>query len=71
MPKGEFIGFQELCAHTNPEQVTLVPDDLQQITSDHGWQPGFLDDDLNNFIRSLTDSNARTSLFIDGGWTAR
>ena len=65
MPKGEFIGFQELCAHTNPEQVTLVPDDLQQITSDHGWQPGFLDDELNKFIRSLKDSNARTSLFID------
>jgi pyridoxine 5-phosphate synthase len=65
MPKGEFIGFQELCAHTNPEQVTLVPDDLQQITSDHGWQPGFLDDELNKFIRSLKDSYARTSLFID------
>ena len=65
MPKGEFIGFQELCAHTNPEQVTLVPDDLQQITSDHGWQPGFLDDELNKLIRSLKDSNTRTSLFID------
>ena len=65
MPKEEFIGFQELCAHTNPEQVTLVPDDLQQITSDHGWQPGFLDDELNKLIRSLKDSNTRTSLFID------
>ena len=65
LPKEEFIGFQELCAHTNPEQVTLVPDDLQQITSDHGWQPGFLDDELNNFIRSVKDLNTRTSLFID------
>ena len=65
MPKEEFIGFQELCAHTNPEQVTLVPDDLQQITSDHGWQPGFLDNKLRSFIGYLKDSNARTSLFID------
>jgi len=65
MPKGDFIGFQELCTQAEPEQVTLVPDDIQQITSDHGWQPGFLDDELNNFIRFLKDCNTRTSLFID------
>jgi len=62
---GSFIGFQELCAQANPHQVTLVPDDLNQITSDHGWQPGFLDNELKDFIDSLKDSNARTSLFID------
>ena len=65
MPKGDFIGFQDLCAQAKPDQVTLVPDDLQQITSDHGWQPGFLDNKLRNFIGCLKDSNARTSLFID------
>ncbi|RZO11165.1 MAG: pyridoxine 5'-phosphate synthase [SAR86 cluster bacterium] len=65
MPDGAFIGFQELCAQANPHQVTLVPDNLQQITSDHGWQPGFLDNELKGFIGSLKDSNARTSLFID------
>jgi pyridoxine 5-phosphate synthase len=65
MPKGDFIGFQELCARASPDQVTLVPDDLQQITSDHGWQPGFLDNELKDFVNSLKDSNARTSLFID------
>ena len=65
MPDGDFIGFQELCAQATPDQVTLVPDDLQQITSDHGWEPGFLDNKLKNFIDSLKDSNARTSLFID------
>ena len=65
IPDGAFIGFQELCAQANPHQVTLVPDNLQQITSDHGWQPGFLDNELKGFIGSLKDSNARTSLFID------
>ena len=65
MPKGDFIGFQDLCAQAKPEQVTLVPDDLQQITSDHGWQPGFLDNKLRSFIGYLKDTNARTSLFID------
>jgi pyridoxine 5-phosphate synthase len=65
MAQGDFIGFQDLCAQAKPEQVTLVPDDLQQITSDHGWQPGFLDNKLSSFIGYLKDSNARTSLFID------
>ena len=65
IPDGAFIGFQELCAQANPHQVTLVPDNLQQITSDHGWQPGFLDNELKGFIGLLKNSNARTSLFID------
>ena len=65
MPKGDFIGFKDLCAQAKPDQVTLVPDDLQQITSDHGWQPGFFDNKLRSFIGCLKDFNARTSLFID------
>ena len=70
MPKGDFIGFQELCTQAKPEQVTLVPDNLQQITSDHGWQPGFLDKKLKDFIDSLKGSRVRTSLFIDADTAA-
>ncbi|MBY4633572.1 pyridoxine 5'-phosphate synthase, partial [Rhizobium croatiense] len=29
--------FFDLCAGAAPEQVTLVPDDPAQATSDHGW----------------------------------
>lgn len=29
--------FLVLCEQTQPEQVTLVPDDPSQATSDHGW----------------------------------
>ncbi|HRN57183.1 MAG TPA: pyridoxine 5'-phosphate synthase, partial [Agriterribacter sp.] len=29
--------FIDLVLETKPQQVTLVPDDLGQITSDHGW----------------------------------
>ena len=65
LPHGDFIGFQELCAKAKPDQVTLVPDDLQQITSDHGWQPGSLDNELKDFVDSLKDTSIRTSLFID------
>src|ERR1700712_4816719 len=30
--------FFDLCAGVQPEQVTLVPDDPSQATSDHGWE---------------------------------
>tara|TARA_Y100000385_G_scaffold32218_1_gene30295 strand:+ start:397 stop:1152 length:756 start_codon:yes stop_codon:yes gene_type:complete len=65
LPEGDFIGFQELCMNATPDQITFVPDDLNQITSDHGWQPGFLDNELKNFLSFLHDSKSRTSLFID------
>nr|HEX2533622.1 pyridoxine 5'-phosphate synthase [Chitinophagaceae bacterium] len=29
--------FVDLVLETRPHQVTLVPDELGQITSDHGW----------------------------------
>jgi len=59
------VGFQELCTQSLPSQVTLVPDDLLQITSDHGWQPGYRDEALKDFINSLKEYPLRTSLFID------
>ncbi|WP_164093771.1 pyridoxine 5'-phosphate synthase, partial [Stenotrophomonas maltophilia] len=43
-PKAEFNiegypseDFLELCERARPQQVTLVPDDPAQATSDHGW----------------------------------
>ena len=30
--------FLKLCEANAPDQVTLVPDDPAQATSDHGWQ---------------------------------
>jgi pyridoxine 5-phosphate synthase len=65
LPHGDFVGFRELCTQSLPSQVTLVPDDLLQITSDHGWQPGYRDEALKEFINSLKEYPLRTSLFID------
>ena len=59
------MGFHELCVRSLPSQVTLVPDDILQITSDHGWQPGYRDAELKDFISSLKENHLRTSLFID------
>jgi Pyridoxal phosphate biosynthesis protein len=33
----QYPGFQEIIKGAKPDQGTLVPDSLEQITSDHGW----------------------------------
>tara|TARA_B100001121_G_scaffold275059_1_gene263309 strand:- start:593 stop:1348 length:756 start_codon:yes stop_codon:yes gene_type:complete len=65
LPENDFLGFKELCNITFPNQITLVPDTLDQVTSDHGWQPGHLDDELIKFLEEVKKLNSRTSLFID------
>ena len=65
-PNKDFLGFCELVELTNPDQITLVPDEINQITSDHGWSSGIHDNNLKNIIKSLKDSsNSKVSLFID------
>ena len=63
----EFVGFCELVKIINPDQITLVPDTIDQITSDHGWINGPHDEDLKKTIELLKDSsnNSKISLFID------
>tara|TARA_Y200000002_G_scaffold179094_1_gene147694 strand:- start:1595 stop:2338 length:744 start_codon:yes stop_codon:yes gene_type:complete len=63
----EFVGFCELVKIINPDQITLVPDTIDQTTSDHGWINGPHDEDLKNTIKLLKDSsnNSKISLFID------
>lgn len=58
--------FFDLCAGVQPEQVTLVPDDPSQATSDHGWDfrkhQAFLTDAIAPYKRM----GCRVSLFADG-----
>ena len=63
----EFIGFCELTEIIKPEQITLVPDAIDQITSDHGWSSGSHDSELKNLIHVLKENSndAQVSLFID------
>jgi len=61
-PSDEFF---DLCASAEPEQVTLVPDDPSQATSDHGWD---IDRDgarLRPLIAELKSAGIRVSLFMD------
>ena len=66
-PNGDFLGFIELVEIIKPDQVTLVPDELNQITSDHGWSQGNHDEDLIDAITTIRNcsKNSKISLFID------
>jgi pyridoxine 5-phosphate synthase len=58
--------FLQLCEEIGPEQVTLVPDDPAQATSDHGFDFRKSGDMLQPIVARLKKSGMRVSLFADG-----
>lgn len=71
-PKAEFNiegypteEFLRLCEQHQPEQVTLVPDDPSQATSDHGWDFRAELDRLKPIVARLKKGGMRVSLFAD------
>lgn len=48
-----------------PEQVTLVPDALGQITSNHGWDTVKNQDYLKEIIQVFKNAGIRVSIFVD------
>ena len=61
-PTEEFV---DLALGVSPEQVTLVPDDPSQPTSDHGWDFSAHADMLKAVTARLKAAGARVSLFAD------
>lgn len=57
--------FVDLVLNNKPAQVTLVPDTLGQITSNHGWNTIEHKDYLANIIRIFKEAGIRTSIFVD------
>ena len=57
--------FLSLCEAERPEQVTLVPDDPTQSTSDHGWDIVANRERLEAIIARLHKGGMRVSLFVD------
>jgi pyridoxine 5-phosphate synthase len=57
--------FVDLVLETKPEQVTLVPDTLGQLTSDHGWDTIRNKDFLKEMIRLFKSAGIRVSIFVD------
>jgi len=57
--------FVDLVLDVSPHQVTLVPDALGQITSNHGWDTIRHKDYLVDIIGKFKAAGIRVSLFID------
>lgn len=61
-PTPEFI---KLVLEHKPDQVTLVPDDPGQLTSDHGWDTVQHKSFLKDVISQFKEAGIRTSIFVD------
>ncbi len=57
--------FVDLVLEVRPTQVTLVPDVLGQLTSDHGWNTIQHKDYLIEIIEVFKNAGIRTSIFVD------
>ena len=57
--------FVDLVLEVKPHQVTLVPDEGGQLTSDHGWDTIKYKDYLVDIIRVFKRAGIRTSIFCD------
>jgi len=57
--------FVDLVLETKPNQVTLVPDTLGQITSDHGWDTIKNKEYLIEMIGVFQKAGIRVSIFVD------
>ena len=57
--------FLKLVEDARPDQVTLVPDDPSQGTSDHGWDIARERTRLVDVITRLQGGGMRVSLFVD------
>jgi len=61
-PDGRFL---EIINDIRPEQVTLVPDSPDVITSNRGWLESDLNIDLKSIVSTIKDLGSKVSLFID------
>ena len=57
--------FTELVLEVKPNQVTLVPDGHDQITSNHGWDTLENKSFLTDICKVFKEAGIRTSIFVD------
>ncbi|RYE54988.1 MAG: pyridoxine 5'-phosphate synthase [Sphingobacteriales bacterium] len=57
--------FVNLVLETKPHQVTLVPDSLHQLTSNHGWDTVSKGLYLREIIEVFHNEGIRVSIFVD------
>ena len=61
-PTGDFL---KVVLEAKPHQCTLVPDEPDQLTSDHGWDTEKYQDKLKDIISELSAAGTRSSIFLD------
>lgn len=61
----KYPGFLQLIKTYQPDQCTLVPDESNQLTSDHGWDLLQDNNSLASIIETIKTYGTRVSLFID------
>lgn len=57
--------FVRIVCNVKPAQVTLVPDNPDQLTSDHGWDCRTHKSFLKEIIAEFHTHQIRTSIFVD------
>jgi pyridoxine 5-phosphate synthase len=57
--------FVDLVLANKPAQVTLVPDALGQITSNHGWDTIAHKSYLQDMVATFKEAGIRVSIFVD------
>ncbi len=57
--------FVQLVLAVKPHQVTLVPDALSQLTSNHGWDTKTHLNYLKEKVKLFQDAGIRVSIFLD------
>ena len=57
--------FMDLVLEVRPTQVTLVPDAVDAITSNAGWDTLKNKDLLIDIVKTFKDAGVRTSIFVD------
>lgn len=57
--------FRRMVLEVRPQQVTLVPDAVDQLTSNHGWDTKKYAGDLRIWIAAFHEEGIRVSVFVD------
>src|SRR5256885_10322998 len=64
-----FPQFMQIAREVRPTQCTLVPDNPEAFTSDHGWNLAEDGKRLKPIIEELKEAGIRVSLFMDADST--
>ncbi|MBL4773622.1 MAG: pyridoxine 5'-phosphate synthase [Alcanivoracaceae bacterium] len=57
--------FMKIIADTKPDQCTLVPDGINQVTSDHGWDMHKHQKTISDLAKEIGAYGVRSAVFLD------